>query len=569
MEEETHSIFLKKRQLPFFQGISDYIQTRSAGDKFIFLILGILIATTSLIGFLKLQEKIMVVEPAYGGSIIEGDIGTPRFVNPLLALTTTDQDLTTLTYAGLMGLGPNNTLVPVLAQSYIISPDGKTYQFTLRNNVKFSDGTPITADDVVFTVQKAQDSALKSPQYANWAGVQAVALDPHTIQFTLSAPYAQFIYDTTLGILPAHLWRNITDAEFPFSPLETNPVGEGPFAVTNITRDSQGDITRFDLSANPNYALGRPYLDSYHFAFYEDQASLQTAFSKRQIDSAYGIKSRHTLTAPYSHLFAVFFGQSGSDALTKVTTREALSMAIDRNDIVQNVLGGYATPLNGPVPAGSGTEITSGNKYSDVQTAQSLLKKSGWIYATSTSSWKDTKGNELSVTLKTSNVPELKILAQKIQANWQKIGIKTTIQVYEPGDLAQNVISPRAFQALLFGMVIGKGGDLYDFWSSKERANPGLNITGYNNPAVDTLLTKFRSETDPLARAKELAQINNLIATDYPAAFIESPDFLYSVPTDLKGVILPQITAPSDRFATAASWYRRTVSVWPFLTRNK
>jgi peptide/nickel transport system substrate-binding protein len=569
MEEETHSIFLKKRPLPFFQGISDYIQTRSAGDKFIFLILGILVGTTSIIGFLKLQEKIMVVEPAYGGSITEGDIGTPRFVNPLLAFSTTDQDLTTLTYAGLMGLGPNNTLVPVLARSYIVSPDGKTYQFTLRNNVKFSDGTPITADDVVFTVQKAQDSTLKSPQYANWAGVQAVALDPHTVQFTLSAPYAQFIYDTTLGILPAHLWRNITDAEFPFSPLETNPVGEGPFAVTNITRDSQGDITRYDLSANQNYALSRPYLDSYHFAFYEDQSSLQTAFSKNQIDSAYGIKSRHTLTAPYSHLFAVFFGQNGSDALTKVTTREALSMAIDRNDIVQNVLGGYATPLNGPVPPGSGIEVTSGNKYSDVQTAQSLLKKSGWIYATSTSSWKDSKGNELSVTLKTSNVPELKILAQKIQANWQKIDIKTTIQVYEPGDLAQNVISPRAFQALLFGMVIGKGSDLYDFWSSKEHAAPGLNITGYNNPTVDTLLTKFRSETDPLARTKELAQINNTIALDYPAAFIESPDFLYSVPTDLKGVILPQITAPSDRFATIASWYRRTVSVWPFLTRNK
>ncbi len=568
MEEETHSVFLKKRPLPFFQGISDYIQTRSAGDKFIFLILGILVATTSIIGFLKLQEKIMVVEPAYGGSITEGDVGAPRFVNPLLALSTTDQDLTTLTYAGLMGLGPNNTLVPVLAQSYIVSPDGKTYQFTLRNNLKFTDGSPITADDVVFTVQKAQDSALKSPQYANWAGVQAVALDPHTVQFTLSAPYAQFMYDTTVGILPAHLWRNITDSEFPFSPLETNPVGEGPFVVTNIVRDAQGDITHYDLKANPDYAPGRAFLDSYHFEFYEDQASLQTAFSKGQIESAYGVTSKHTLTAPYSHLFAVFFGQTESDALTKVTTRAALSMAIDRNNIVQNVLGGYATPLNGPVPPGSGAEVTPGNKYSDIQTAQTLLKKSGWTYATSTASWKDGKGNQLSVTLKTSNVPELKVLAQKIQADWQKLGVKTTIQVYEPGDLAQNVINPRAFQALLFGMVVGKGGDLYDFWDSKERAAPGLNITSYSNPSVDTLLTKFRSETDPLVRAKELAQINDLIAADYPAAFIESPDFLYSVPTDLKGVILPQITAPSDRFATIALWYRRTVSVWPFLVRK-
>ena len=569
MEEETHSVFLKKRSLPFLQNMSDYIQARSAGDKFIFLVLGAFVVITSILGFLKLQEKIMVVEPAYGGTISEGDVGAPRFVNPLLALSTTDQDLTSLTYAGLMGLGPNNTLVPVLAQSYIVSPDGKTYQFTLRKNLKFSDGSPITADDVVFTVQKAQDAALKSPQHGNWVGVQATALDPHTVQFTLSAPYAQFIYDTTLGILPAHLWRNITDAEFPFSNLETNPVGEGPFVVGNILRDSQGDITHYELKANSNYSLGRPYLDSYQFTFYEDQSSLQTAFLKHQIDSAYGVTGKNTLKAPYSHIFAVFFGQNANNALTKVTTRQALSLAIDRNDLVQNMLGGFATPLSGPVPPGGGIETSPGNKYSDVQTAQSLLKKSGWIYATSTASWKDSKGNQLSVTLKTSNVPELKILAQKIQADWQKIGVQTSIQVYEPGDLTQNVINPRSFQALLFGMVVGKGDDLYDFWSSKERSAPGLNITGYNNPTVDSLLTKFRSENDPFARNKELAQINDLIAADYPAAFVESPDFLYSVPTDLKGVILPQITAPSDRFATVATWYRRTVSVWPFLTRNK
>jgi ABC-type transport system substrate-binding protein len=160
------------------------------------------------------------------------------------------------------------------------------------------------------------------------------------------------------------------------------------------------------------------------------------------------------------------------------------------------------------------------------------------------------------------------VLAEAIQADWKKLGISTSIQLYDPGTLSQTVIQPRAYQALLFGEVVGRSEDLYDFWDSKERTDPGLNIAEYNNPNVDKLLEKLRSDTDPAARVTDLAQINQDIAADYPAAFIESPDFVYVVPKNLKGVILPEITSPSDRFATVSTWYRRTESVWPFLARN-
>jgi peptide/nickel transport system substrate-binding protein len=555
------------RQLPFFEGIGDYIRTRRPGDQLVFAFLGLLIVISSVTAFLALERKILVVEPVYGGSLTEGDVGAPRFVNPLLALSDTDQDLTALTYAGLMGEGPNGTLVPVLAQSYIVSPDGLTYQFTLRPNIKFSDGSPITADDVVFTVQKAQDLALKSPQYGNWSDVQATAVDPHTVQFTLAAPYAPFLYDTTLGILPQHLWQNVTDDEFPFSDLETLPVGDGPFVATNVTRDSNGDITNYDLTANPNYALGRPYLDSMHFVFYADQTSLQTAFTKGAVESAYGVVGKNVLTAPYSRIFAIFFNPNYS-AFTKVGVREALSDAIDRGTIVNKLLGGYGTALTGPIPPGSGIDVSvaTQDEADNLTDATSLLTKAGWTRA-SDGTWVNASGQPLSIELTTSNVPELKVLAQEVQSDWKQLGVQTTIQYDEPGNLTQNVIRPRSYQALLFGMVVGKGDDLYDFWDSKEKADPGLNITSYSNPAVDALLTKLRSETDPGQRAQDLATLNQDISADYPAAFIEAPDFVYSVPNNLKGVILPQITAPSDRFATVATWYRRTESVWPFLVR--
>ena len=572
MEEEEFELpsgslkdkLFKRHELPFFEGIGAYVRTRSPGDRFIFLLLGLLIFVTSIVSFLKLQATIMVERPAYGGNLTEGDVGSPRFINPLLALSDTDQDLTALTYAGLMGIGPNNTVVPVLADSYIVSPDGRTYQFTLKKNLTFSDGTPLTADDVVYTIQKAQDPALKSPQYANWVGVQAVALDAHTVQFTLPNAYSQFIYATTLGILPAHIWRNITDDNFSFSTLEITPVGEGPFITSSVTHDASGEITAYALKANTQYVLGRPFLDTFSFKFFSDQSSLSAALAKGSIDSAYGVLSKHVLTAPYSHVFAVFFN-STDPLFGNVNTRKALSIAIDRSSLTEKTLSGYASAISGPVPPGSGIDTTPTIPTATSATVTQLLTAAGWKLDPTSNTWTSSSGTPLTITLTTSNVPELKVLAQAVQTDWQQYGIPTTLKVYEPGDLAQNVISPRSYQALLFGTIIGKGSDLYDFWSSKERSSPGLNITGYSNTTVDNLLAKYRTETDPRAQSQELSQINQQIAADFPAAFIESPDFLYSVPNDLKGVILSQITAPSDRFASVASWYRRTESVWPFL----
>ena len=116
-------------------------------------------------------------------------------------------------------------------------------------------------------------------------------------------------------------------------------------------------------------------------------------------------------------------------------------------------------------------------------------------------------------------------------------------------------------------MVIGRDQDLYAFWDSQERNDPGLNIALYANKTVDALLEDARSTADPAIRTADLQKIEDLIAADYPAAFIYAPDFTYAVPHDLKGVELPQIITPSDRFATAALWYRGTDAVWPFLAK--
>ena len=564
-------IFRTQRSFGPFAKLSGHIKNLPPSDKAIAVVLGGLVIVLSVASLFSFTRSFLVEVPAHGGTLIEGSVGTPRFVNPLLALSDADRDLSALTYAGLMGIGPEGSLVPVLASSYEVSEDGKTYTFILRENAKFSDNTPVTADDVVFTVKKAQDSGLKSPEYSNWASIRAEVVDARTVRFTLPKPYAPFLTDTTLGILPAHLWRNIQNDEFPFSPLMQHPVGAGPFKVVKVVENDIGVITEYELKAHNGFALGRPYLDTIRMRFFETPILLQGAYKSGRVESAYGIDVPGALRAPYSRIFGVFFNKKNNEALGKVEVRKALSIAIDREHIVADVLGGYATPLIGPVSSGNGiTPPVLPNPVTRISDAKQILTRNGWAYDESAGTWKNKKA-KLSInaiTIRTSNVPELKVVAAAVQADWQTLGVPTSVEVYEPGDLTQEVIRPRAYDALLFGMVVGREQDLFAFWDSGEQADPGLNIASYANTAVDSLLEKARSSSDPDKVRGYIQSASDKIAADYPAAFTHTPDFLYAVPKTLYGVNLPQIAAPADRFATVATWYKERAYVWPFLVQG-
>lgn len=544
--------------LPFFARLSP-------GDRFIAGVLGLLVIVTSFAGILALQRTFLVTVPARGGVLTEGIVGSPRFVNPLLALSDADRDLTALTYAGLMGVDGEGNLVPVLAERYRVSEDGQEYTFSLREDAKFSDGTPVTADDVVFTVEKAQDPALRSPELANWANIRAEALDARTVVFTLPKPYAPFLVDTTLGILPADRWRNVPVDEFSFSPLMIDPIGAGPFEITRVIRDKDGGVTGYELRASDTYVLGRPYLDRIIVKFYDDAAKLADAYGQGKIESAHSIPAEGALRAPYSRIFGAFFNSDENPVFARAEVREALSLAVDRERIVTEVLGGYATPLMGPVPPGSDIEPVPLPEGDPLTLATAVLEVEGWSRDEETGAWEN-EGDDLAlpqVTLKTSNVPELKAIAASIESDWERLGIPTEVELYEPGDLAANVIRPRAYEVLLFGMVIGRDRDLFAFWDSGERSDPGLNIASYANRSVDLLLESIREELDPEAAREDLTELAGIIARDYPAAFTHAPDFLYAIPNSVHGVRLPQIASPSDRFATVATWYRNTEAVWP------
>ncbi len=557
--------------------IEETLHALSQGGRVLFWMLGGVCVLSSMLLLYILNSETLVTIPAYGGSITEGLVGSPRFINPVLATSDSDHDLTSLIYSGLLKATPSGSYIPDLAESYNVSSDGLTYTVVLRPNATFQDGTPITADDVVFTIEKTQDSALKSPLQANWAGVTVKEVDQRTIEFILPQPYAPFIENLTMGILPKHLWTDVSDNEFPFSTLNTNPVGSGPFRMSSIKLGADGIPSSYTLSAFSNYTLGKPYLSSLTFRFYESESALESALKAGDVEAAGGISPQDLSIfngftieqAPLTRVYGVFFNQSQNPVLQDTTVRAALSIAIDRNDFVAQVLNGYGTAINGPLPSDVAT-TDQPTPSAAVASARQMLLSAGWtpgangILQKTTGSGKKAKTETLSLTLSTSDTPELRSAVQYLSSAWKQMGAQVSTQVFSEGDLSQNVIQPRSYDALLFGEVIGRVPDLYAFWASSQRNDPGLNIALYANSTADNILGQLRQTSDPSVRQKLYTEFNQELQKDTPAVFLYAPNYVYIVPNDLQGLDLGTLESPSDRFLSVTSWHVETDHIWPF-----
>lgn len=573
--------------LPFFAKAEETYHALSRTGKALFAFFSTVMIVSAVALMYILNSQLIVAIPGYGGGVSEGIVGSPRFINPVLAISDADRDLSVLVYSGLLRATPEGDYLPDLAESYTVSPDGLSYTFILRKNAVFHDGKPVTAEDVVFTIAKTQEPAIKSPIRANWNGVVAEVADEHTVRFRLKSPYAPFVQNATLGILPKHLWQNVSAEEFPFSELNVSPVGSGPFKVDTITRTASGIASSYDLRAFNNYALGKPYFSFMTFKFYQSEASLRDALVHGDVEAASGLSSdtlttlsdAHVLRAPLNRVFGVFFNQNQSEILRDYDVRRALQDSVDQKALVEEVLGGYGTPLTGPVPPNilpAGTlpaSNTPGTTTERTLAAQQRLVSKGWklgedgFLTKTTGKGKDAKTVALTFSLSTGNVPELRAAAEYLKREWGKVGINVDVKIFDQGDLSQNVIRPRKYDALLFGEVVSRELDLFPFWHSSQRNDPGLNIALYANSTADKILEDLRETSSEAKRSELYIKFAAEITKDIPAVFLYAPDFVYSIPEDIVGVGLGFIETPSDRFLSAPLWHRETDYVWPLFGR--
>ena len=237
------------------------------------------------------------------------------------------------------------------------------------------------------------------------------------------------------------------------------------------------------------------------------------------------------------------------------------------------MLASYGNVIDNPIPANmiayqNLNRIDKISHEKAIEQAQKDLEKDGWkkgsdgILEKSTKNKKKVTTTKLEFSISTGNVKELVQTAEIIKKNLTPLGIKVDIKTFETGNLNQNVIRPRKYETLLFGEIVNRESDLFAFWHSTQRKDPGLNVAMYTNAKVDKILADAFITSDEQARVKKYLQFEDEIRKDMPAVFLYSPQFVYVVSKDLKNFKVREIIYPKDRYTNIYTWYINTENIW-------
>lgn len=544
-------------------------------EKVVFSFAG-LILTVSLIAVIWiLNGRFSVEKPIIGGTLKEGAVGAPNLINPILASSDLDQDLAALIYSGLMRSDGKGGLKFDLAKDYNISENGLEYVFYLKEDLRWHDGRPLVNEDIVFTVNSLKNPELKSSLRPNWEGVEVAAIGGNAVKFILNRPYQPFIENTTLGILPKHIWEKIPISQWRMANLNLKPIGAGPYKIEKVAKDDSGIILAYYLERNKKYRPESPHLKNLIFKIYPSESELLKAFSNKEIESFGGvspsninkitIKENEIKTLALPRIFALFFNQNKTRIFAEREIRLALETALDREGIVREVLSGYGKAANSPLFDNSFDSSDDIKPEKRIEKAKDILVKNGFKLNEKTGILEKKTGKKESIALNfsisTCECEDLIKAAEILKKVWSALGAKIEIKIFTAGNLNQNVIRTRNYETLLFGEFVGREPDLFPFWHSSQRFDPGLNIALYANAKADDLLEKTREERDLEKREQYFLEFKKEIKNDIPAIFLYSPDYIYVLPEKIKNFDAEKINIPAERFSSIEKWYAETQKI--------
>jgi peptide/nickel transport system substrate-binding protein len=510
------------------------------------------------------REVVAPPPPTRGGTYVEAVVGLPRAINPLLSFSgDLDRDLTGLIFQGLVALDARGEPRPALAGSWEISPDQRDITFRLRQGVRWHDGAPFTAADVIFTVGVLQSDAFaESGQPAStylsqlWRNVTVEQIDPYTVRFRLQQPLASFLAENTIGILPSHLWNDVPIAELSQSLLNLQPVGTGPWRLASL------NALGARLEPNPYHAGAAPYLEAIEFRFFPDYASAFAAFQAGEVDgvsrvlhqdmaAAQASKNMEVLTAPLAGATYVYLNLDNPAApfLADSQVRQALMLALDRSKLIDRALNGQGVPADGPFMPGTWSYAPGQPRASDPARAAELLAAAGWTDS-DRDGVRDNEGVDLAFELLGDN----EVLLQELAEQWRQVGVLATPRLVSLASLAGDYLSPRTFQAAVTHWQLSGDPDPYPLWHSTQ-IDSGQNYTGWRNEEADLLLEQGRSVNDPGRRMQLYSEFQRIFGQELPALPLYFDVYAFGIGKQVKDVEIDRLNWPWERFRSAHKWY--------------
>jgi peptide/nickel transport system substrate-binding protein len=509
--------------------------------------------------------------PVQGGQVVEAVAGTPGPLNPLFEEGVNEKEIDSLIYQGLTMVKPNQQVGGLLARSWTVSDDGTAYTFDLRPGVRWADGAPFSADDVMFTFGVLQSPEYQQPTDQYWKTVQVDRVGPLRVRFTLKAPAAAFPLALRQGILPQHVFNNVPVADMKRSPRSlSRAIGTGPFMVGSISSDRH----LVTLDRNP-HASPAPHLDHFLFRSYPSLPDAIDAVSRGEADTVGdllppGISTlarRQDLNLMQIQTFnftAVLFNLTPDMAvyLQPPAVRQALSEAVDRQKIVRTVLGGNADAAPGPIPPTSwayARQPAAKYPYNPALAAKTM-QDAGWKLDLQTGVLMRA-GHPFQVELVTADASPNRPVAEAVRDQLRLIGVQVQVIPVSTSVLISKYLVGKQYQLALADFENGPDPDQSSLWHS------GAPIDSINFTSVDRLpkqalidkdLEDGQGKVDLVSRRTAYSDFQDLMADASPAIFLFEPHYTYVVSRRVGGVHTNPVIEPIDRLEYVTDWYAAT-----------
>ena len=537
----------------------------------IFLV--ILLITISMVQWLSFRELYAHNAPARGGSYSEGVLGPLETLNPIFARSSAEKSAARLMFASLYNYDTTGHIKGDLAESVTVNEAETEYTVKLRRNLKWSDGAPLDARDVVFTVNLLKDARTQS-SITGWQSINVKQVDERTVQFTLPAPYAPFMHALTFPILPQHSLSEVNPAELREHGYGKSPVTSGPFAM-RILQNANADGSKkvLHLVANSQYHHGAPKLDRFQLYVYQTRDEITKGLKTSEImatpELSYMAQSDQIRHMYASRSYAINDGvyalfNTQSEVVSSRKVRQALVQSIN-TQALREKFAFAKKPLHGPIFDDQVDGQLAGRLPYDTEAAKKLLDEEGWKVVGN----QRKKGEQvLQLSFVTLKGSDFESIARELVKVWQEtLHITVDLRVVDPNDASQNVLQsvlrPRGFDVLLYELVLGGDADVFAYWHSSQANQSGLNFANYNSAVADDALAAGRTKQSAKQRVSKYQAFTKHWQSDVPALALYQVqlDYIHLRSVSALGESV-RLVYPTDRFADVIYWTVRQDSVY-------
>ena len=541
----------------------------------------VVLVTLGIVAVLLLSQQSPTItgpilpQPEQGGVYTEGLVGSLGRLNPLLDWNNAaDRSVDRLLFTGLIRFDEQGLPKADLAEAWGVAQDGTVYNFSIRQNAVWHDGTPVTSDDVLFTIDRMKSAGSLYPQDIKdlWEKIEVEKLSDKVLKFTLPEPFVPFMDYLAFGVLPKHLLESIPADQLPDAEFNINPVGTGPYKFDHLIVD-KGQISGVVLTVSETYYGASPFIEQVVFRYYESSADAMDAYQQGDVLSVSQITldvlgtaleepTLSVYTSRLPQISFVLFNLNNPEVsfLQDPKVRRALMLSINRPYLINTFLQGQAVIADGPILPSSWAYHDGLERFEyNPDEAVNILKAEGYVIPAEGGDVRAKEGTALSFTMLHPDDEVHTRIAETIRDEWAAIGVGVQLQAVPYDKLASDSLASRKYHVALVDLNLARtpDPDPYPFWHQAE-ATGGQNYTQWDNRAASEYLEQARITADYTLRAKLYRNFQIVFAKELPALPLYVPVYSYGVDSQVQGVQVGVLYEPSDRFVTFANWYLLT-----------